>query len=923
MMDFAKLTILRSSDSFMYVQKGERRLGRKGICYEVTLFTDPLKRCSLNLLDSLNAAFCVEMFEDVGKHVFKPVPSVDNVPANTLGFSVEKMPDRKGKPQRWLLKFHKLRAHWNQYWKMKSVWAKISIDKDCYVIFKITYDKEKEKASRKASRNAFRRKKKMRARLKHLLSNGMGMGALATYAAEYAAESLTKKFPTSPVKNEPMLSPERATVQSLIDAYPHISEKEPEDDNTKLQSLLDVCNDMAGTQDKTHKNGNPDSPESPQTPTEEEPDMGSPTAITLSQSEEAFCSKSAMEISKFIFENIVNQLESLEAEHLHLVAERAATIALAKLQRPLNRADLCAKKVLLDADAKDGVTQGNDARKQLSSDSSADKGDSSSTSSAEAYMDEIIGDATHGSTPLMDTENSPRPSNSKPKEKTPSLDDIAMSESCHEERLYSSGAKDRNNLLVIGGSKRIYNPQRTGKEGRFVKNKRRHHVVVALNNESTIKFEKHPRDILKATVRYYQAQPQSRGWVEVEAVPPPRDQGECDARTFQREDDEEQQINALICKYNEEIESDITKPMVYFWLEQPKGKKSELRFHFRHSDFFTFKLFIFVKVFHKNKPKTEYVCFPIQKKPRKSRALVVFPKRCGRKSNKSKTQSKSTEGKSQFGSPITSLTTKLSPRGEEIQRLNKRICTAASEGDFDTVEQLSQARRAIVNGTVLVKKDYSAMASDGDFDATVNSSSPLGISASHTPSRSCTPPLPLPAPLRPHLMLNSKSSKRPRSALVVEGRPRSRMRRSFLEPCRLSVGPRMVGGSTKVMANIHFGRPLVVREPAATQLRQVTSSLNSFSWANMIKPNYTMGGVDKASQALPKRQKCLLGPDWPLPGLEPLNLRALVGMTTSDINARGAKRMKIKFPWPNIKPRLQRGSDEQSGSQQELLGSAK
>ena len=115
---------------------------------------------------------------------------------------------------------------------------------------------------------------------------------------------------------------------------------------------------QAGTQDKTHKNGNPDSPESPQTPTEEEPDMGSPTAITLSQSEEAFCSKSAMvsggileliervlltnsfphhlaglcvcvcvcvcvvlcavtifthfstrqEISKFIFENIVNQL---------------------------------------------------------------------------------------------------------------------------------------------------------------------------------------------------------------------------------------------------------------------------------------------------------------------------------------------------------------------------------------------------------------------------------------------------------------------------------------------------------------------------------------------------------------------------------------------------------------------------------------
>ena len=147
--------------------------------------------------------------------------------------------------------------------------------------------------------------------------------------------------------------------------------------------------------------------------------------------------------------------------------------------------------------------------------------------------------------------------------------------------------------------------------------------MVALNNESTIKFEKHPRDILKATVRYYQAQPQSRGWVEVEAVPPPRDQGECDARTFQREDDEEQQINALICKYNEEIESDITKPMVYFWLEQPKGKKSELRFHFRHSDFFTFKLFIFVKVFHKNKPKTEYVCFPIQKKPRKVRSVCV------------------------------------------------------------------------------------------------------------------------------------------------------------------------------------------------------------------------------------------------------------------------------------------------------------
>ena len=84
-----------------------------------------------------------------------------------------------------------------------------------------------------------------------------------------------------------------------------------------------------------------------------------------------------------------------------------------------------------------------------------------------------------------------------------------------------------------------------------------------------------------------------------------------------------------------------------------------------------------------------------------------------------------------------------------------------------------------------------------------------------------------------------------------------------------------------------------------------------------------MRGVDKASQALRKRPKCLLGPDWPLPGLEPLNLRALVGMTTSDINARGAKRMKIKFPWPNIKPRLQRGSDEQSGSQQELLGSAK
>ena len=157
----ADLTMLRSSDSFMHVQKGERRLGRKGICYEVTLFTDPRKRRSLDLLTALRAAVCVNNSTDVSKHIFEDVPLVETVPLNTLGFSVQKMPDRKDRPQRWLLRFHKLRAHWNQYWKMKSVWAKISIEKDCYVIFKITYDKEKEKASRKASRNAFRRKKKM------------------------------------------------------------------------------------------------------------------------------------------------------------------------------------------------------------------------------------------------------------------------------------------------------------------------------------------------------------------------------------------------------------------------------------------------------------------------------------------------------------------------------------------------------------------------------------------------------------------------------------------------------------------------------------------------------------------------------------------------------------------------------------------
>ena len=157
----ADLTMLRSSDSFMHVQKGERRLGRKGICYEVTLFTDPRKRQNLNMLTALRAAVCIDMSADLSNHKFESVSPVENVPINTLGFSVQRMPNKDGKPHRWLLKFHKLRAHWNQYWKMKSVWAKISIDEDCCVIFKITYDKEKEKASRKASRNAFRRKKKM------------------------------------------------------------------------------------------------------------------------------------------------------------------------------------------------------------------------------------------------------------------------------------------------------------------------------------------------------------------------------------------------------------------------------------------------------------------------------------------------------------------------------------------------------------------------------------------------------------------------------------------------------------------------------------------------------------------------------------------------------------------------------------------
>ena len=190
------------------------------------------------------------------------------------------------------------------------------------------------------------------------------------------------------------------------------------------------------------------------------------------------------------------------------------------------------------------------------------------------------------------------------------MHDIALGERCNVERLESSGDKDSDNLLIIGGSKRIYNPQRTGKEGRFVKNKRRHHVVVALNMDSTIKFEKDPEDILKATVRYFDAR--SRRWVEVEALPPPDEnspKGEVDAKIDGKGEDKADD--------DDDDREDTQRPTLYFWLEHPKGKKLELRFHFKHSDFFASKLFIFVKVFNKDKPNTEYVCFPIQKKLRK------------------------------------------------------------------------------------------------------------------------------------------------------------------------------------------------------------------------------------------------------------------------------------------------------------------
>ena len=183
------------------------------------------------------------------------------------------------------------------------------------------------------------------------------------------------------------------------------------------------------------------------------------------------------------------------------------------------------------------------------------------------------------------------------------------------ERLESSGDKDSDNLLIIGGSKRIYNPQRTGKEGTFVKNKRRHHVVVALNMDSTIKFEKDPEDILKATVRYFDAQ--SRRWVEVEALPPPEEsspKSEIEVKIDGTGEDKADE--------DEDDREDAHRPTLYFWLEHPKGKKLELRFHFKHSDFFASKLFIFVKVFNKDKPNTEYVCFPIQKKLRKVRMCV-------------------------------------------------------------------------------------------------------------------------------------------------------------------------------------------------------------------------------------------------------------------------------------------------------------
>ena len=135
--------------------KKEYKLHGRRSVYQIALTSYPGKRAMTDLKNQLKVRLT--------KHDGHTVKFTQQQAGNLPWFSIDKLDRatlRGNVAQKWHLKIHNFRTHWNRAWSgMTCAWLKISVAEDCYIRIKITYDKEKRRKSKKIYSNKQRKKK--------------------------------------------------------------------------------------------------------------------------------------------------------------------------------------------------------------------------------------------------------------------------------------------------------------------------------------------------------------------------------------------------------------------------------------------------------------------------------------------------------------------------------------------------------------------------------------------------------------------------------------------------------------------------------------------------------------------------------------------------------------------------------------------
>ena len=144
-----------SRDGYLQVFKNEYKLHARRSFYRIAFTTYAATRPMTDLKNQLEVWLT--------KHDGHTVKFTQQQAGHLPWFSINKLdraPLRGTFVQKWHLKLHDFRTHWNRAWSgMTCAWLKISVAEDCYIRIKITYDREKRRKSKTIYKNKQRKKK--------------------------------------------------------------------------------------------------------------------------------------------------------------------------------------------------------------------------------------------------------------------------------------------------------------------------------------------------------------------------------------------------------------------------------------------------------------------------------------------------------------------------------------------------------------------------------------------------------------------------------------------------------------------------------------------------------------------------------------------------------------------------------------------